>query len=108
MGGKLRHILDHLWDLQVRDTPRGYSPDTTNIILVVVPSNVAHAEELFRGMGLKVVTGSRYHGGFIREGEAEKSWLAGKVAGWVESLARVYLKHLQSAYAGLQKSLQKE
>ena len=33
-------------------------------------------------MGLKMVKGSRYIGGFIGEGEAEKSWLAGKVAEW--------------------------
>ena len=111
MGGKLRHILDHLWDLQVRDTPRGYSPDTTNIILVVVPSNVAHAEELFRGMGLKVVTGSRYLGGFIGEVDAKKGWMEGKVAGWseyVETLAGVSCKHPKSVYSRLQKSIQQE
>ena len=30
-------------------------------------------------MGIKVVTGIRYLGEFIGEGEAEKSWLARKV-----------------------------
>ena len=62
-------------------------------------------------MGLKVVTGSRYLGGFIGEGETKKSWLEGKVAVWaesVETLAVVSCKHPQSAYAGLQKSLQQE
>ena len=62
-------------------------------------------------MGIKVVTGNRYHGGFIREREAEKRWLAGKVAELaesVETLAGVSRKHLQSAYAGMQKSLQQE
>ena len=44
------------------------------------PRTVAQVEELFRGLGIKVVTGSRYLGGFIREGEAEKIWLSGKVA----------------------------
>ena len=60
-------------------------------------------------MGLKVVTESIYLGGFIEEGEAEKIWLAGKVAGWAESLETlvgVSYKHPQSAYARLQKSLQ--
>ena len=41
--------------------------------MVVVPQNVARAEELFRGRGLKVMMGSRYIEGFIGEGEAEKS-----------------------------------
>ena len=62
-------------------------------------------------MGLKVVMGSRYLGGFIGEGEADKSLLAGKVARWtdsVETLAGVSRKHPQSAYARLQKSLHQE
>ena len=62
-------------------------------------------------MGIKVVTGSRYLGGFIGEGEAQKRWLEGKVAGWadsVETLTGVSRKHLQSAYSGLQKPLQQE
>ena len=62
-------------------------------------------------MGLKVVMGSRYLGGFVGEGKAEKIWLEGKVAGWaesVETLGGVCCKHPQSAYDGLQKSLQQE
>ena len=40
---------------------------------------------------------------------AEKSWLAGKVEGWAESvgiLAGIARKHPHSAYAGLHNSLQ--
>ena len=62
-------------------------------------------------MGLHIVTGSRYLGGFIRDGEAKKICLAGKFEGQAESvgtLAGVALKHLQSAYAALRKSLQQE
>ena len=62
-------------------------------------------------MGLRIVTGSRRLGGFIRDGAAEKSWLSGKFEVWAESvgtLAGVSRKHLQSAYAGLQKSFQQE
>ena len=73
-------------------------------ILVLAPINAALAEELFTGMLLKVVTGIRYLGGFIMEGEAEKMWLAGKVAvcvDFVETLAGFSSKHPQSAYAGL-------
>ena len=42
---------------------------------------------------------------------SEKEWLGKKVEGWNESiatLAGVALKHPQSAYAGMQKSLQQE
>ena len=72
------------------------------------PRNLSQAEEFFLGMGLKVVIGSRYLGGFIGDGAAEKSWLSGKVEGWEDSvgnLAGVSRKHPQSAYSGLQKSL---
>ena len=65
----------------------------------------------FRGMGIKVVTGSRYLGGYIGERAAEAAWVQGKVEGWaasVKTLAGVARKHPQSAYAGLQKSLQQE
>ena len=62
-------------------------------------------------MGVKIVTGSRYLGGFVGDGVADDSWLDEKVQGLAESvttLARVACKHPQSAYTGLQKSLQQE
>ena len=89
----------------------GYFPEPTNSILVVDPRNVTRVEEFFRGMGLHLVTGSRYLGGFVGDRAAEKIWLTGKVEGWAESvgtLAGVACKHPHSAYAGLQKSLQQD
>ena len=65
----------------MRGPPRGYFPEPTNSILVVAPMNVSREEEFFHGMGLQVVTGSRYLGGFIGDEEAEKRWLSGKVEG---------------------------
>ena len=67
--------------------------------------HVAQAEEFFQGMGIGVVMGHRYLGGFIRDMEAEERWLGDKITGWadsVETLARVSHKHPQSAYVGLQ------
>ena len=62
-------------------------------------------------MGLHIVTGRRYLGGFIGDGAAEKSWLSGKVEVWADSvgnLAGVACKQPQSDYAGMQKSLQQD
>ena len=59
------HILEHFQDLQARGPPRGYFPDPTNSILFVALRNVAWAEELFRGMGVNIVTGSWYLGVFV-------------------------------------------
>ena len=49
---------------------RGYFPEPTKSILVVSEKNVPRANAYFRGMGIKVVTGSRYLGGYMRELEA--------------------------------------
>ena len=38
------------------------------------------------GMGVRVLTGSRYLGGFICDRDAETTWLDEKVQGWAESL----------------------
>ena len=69
-GGKFEKIMDHFRDLQLRGPARGYCPDPTNSILVVAERNVPRAKEYFRGMGLQVVTGSIYLGGFVGEREA--------------------------------------
>ena len=52
-----------------------------------------------------------YLGVYIRDREVEGSWLEAKIKGWTEFmaiLAGVAQKHPQSAYVGLQKSLQQE
>ena len=101
----------HFHDLQARGPARGYYPDPNKSILVVAPGNVARAEEHFRGLGIRVVTGHRYLGGFLGYMAEERECLEKKVQVWkelVRILAWVALKHLQSAYVGLQKSLQQE
>ena len=62
-------------------------------------------------MGVQVVTGSLHLGIFIGKRETEDQCIKAKVEGWAKSvrtLAGVARKHPQSAYAGLQKSLQHE
>ena len=61
-------------------------------------------EELFRGMGMTVVTGSSYLGGFIGGREAEEKCMAEKVQGWAElvnTLPGVTQKQPYSAYIEL-------
>ena len=77
----------------------------------MAPGNVARAEEHFQGIRIRVVTRHRYLWGYIGDREAEGSWLEAKIKGWTESVAILFgvaQKHPQSAYAGLQKSLQQE
>ena len=103
--------MAHFRDLQLKRPDRVYFMEATKSILVVAEQNVTWATEYFRGMCIKIVTGSRYLGGFVGERETERQWVRTKVEGWEESvktLAGVDRKHPQFAYAGLQKSLQQE
>ena len=75
------------------------------------PWNVLRAEAFFRGYGLKIVAGIRYFGGFVGTNVVQDFWLGEKVDVWRAlgtTLAGVARRHLQTAYAGLQKSLQQE
>ena len=99
----------HFQDLQAQGSARGYYPELTKSILVVALGKVAWAEEYFRGLGIRVVKGHRYLRVFLGDVSAEREWLGKKIQGWKELvaiLAGFALKHPQSAYAGLQKSLQ--
>ena len=110
-GGSFEAVMAHFKDLQLKESARGYFMEPIKSILVVAEQNVPRATEYFRGMGIKIVTGSRYLGGFVGEQETENQWVRTKVERWEESvsnLAGVARKHPQSAYAGLQKSLQQE
>ena len=86
-GGTFQQILEHFRYLQARGTAQGYYPDPTKSILVVAPGNVAQSEEHFEGIGILVVTGHRYLGGYIGDIEAEGRWLEAKIQGWTESVA---------------------
>ena len=75
------------------------------------PQNLEREEEYFLGMGIKVVTGSWYLGGFVKNRESDDSLLVEKVQGCTElvkTLSGVAHNHPQSAYTGLQNSLQQE
>jgi hypothetical protein len=69
------------------------------------------ARAAFADLKFTVVTGSRYFGGFIGEKPAFDEWIRKKTKSWTEAvtdLAVVAKNFPQSAYSGLQKSLQQE
>ena len=68
MGGTFQQIQEHFQDLQLRGPDHGYYPEPTKSILFVSPGNVARVEEHFWGLGITVVTGHQYLGGFIGDG----------------------------------------
>ena len=110
-GGNVLALQDHLEDLMMCGTPLGYLPEPTKIILVVSPKIIPQIEAYFRGMGLCVVTGSCYLGGFISEQAVETVWIEENVRNMTASMEvmdGVARRHPKIAYAGLKKYLQQE
>ena len=65
--GEFEDVMAHFRYLQLRGPFRGYFLEPAKSILVVAERNVPWAKEYFLGMGVQVVTGSQYLGGFIGE-----------------------------------------
>jgi hypothetical protein len=77
----------------------------------VASENKAAAESAFADKGFTIVTGHRYLGGFIGDNADLDNWLSKKASAWeltVKDLASVATRYPQTAYTGLQKSLQNE
>ena len=108
-GGTFAALQAHLRDLMVRGIPLGYFLELTKIILVISLQNILRAEAYLRVMGVLVITVSRYLGSFIGDTDAEKDWITEKVMGWMKSVMDgVARRYPQTAYTGIQESLQKE
>jgi hypothetical protein len=110
-GGKFAGISSYFEKLQEKGPRRGYFPEPSKSILVVQEHNKAAAEIAFKDLGFTIVTGTRYLGGFIRSADDQSDWVNSKTTDWskaVGELSQVAARFPQSAYAGLQKSLQQE
>ena len=83
--GKFAALHEPIKYLIVRGNLPGYSTDPTNSILVVSLRIVPSTEEYFQGMGVHMVTGSLYLGGFICDPVTENTWIDYKVKGWTAS-----------------------
>ena len=97
-------LQDHLEDLMMCGPPLGYLPEPTKIIFVVSPKIIPQTEAYFRGMGLCVVTGSCYLGGFISEQAVETVWIKNKVQGltsYLEVMDAVTRQHQKTAHTGM-------
>ena len=95
----------------VKGPPCGYFLELIKSILVMYPRNVLQVEAFFRGYWLQIVTGSCYLRGSVGSKAAQDLWMGYKMEIWRDSVATLdglALWHQHTAYAGLQKSLQKE
>ena len=80
-GRTFNGIRWHLDSLMIRGPLQGYFMDPTKRILVVYPWKVPRVKAFFRGYSLKILTGSRYLGGFMVTEAAQPRWLEERVEG---------------------------
>ena len=110
-GGCFTDLRKFFQRLQEIGPAYGYFPEPTKSILIVRAHNCTIAKSSFKDLQFKVQTGSRYLGGYIGSRVDRELWVQEKVSFWtsaVTDLAFVALSHPQTAFAGLQKSLQHE
>jgi hypothetical protein len=110
-GGSFEDLRRFFTRLQEIGPSYGYFPEPSKSILIVQEFNRTSAKSAFADLGFNVQTGHQYLGGIIGSSDDQSMWIESKVADWtnaIADLAFVALSHPQSAYAGLQKSLQME
>ena len=106
--------LRRYWKELTRLGPKyGYLPNGRKTILLVPPNQLQAAANYKRTHNLpfQLKTGSRFLGGFLGDPSQFDRWLSSKVTGWqssLEALTAAFPAYPQSAFAGLQKSLQNE
>ena len=110
-GGSFTDLRNFFLRLQEIGPAFGYFPEPTKSILIVRAHNRPEARSCFKDLRFQVETGSRYLGGYIGSKADRELWVQEKVTFWtsaVTDLAFAALSHPQTAFAGLQKSLQHE
>jgi hypothetical protein len=112
-AGTLKLIKEFFEELVQVGPKYGYFPEPSKSILVVSSNNQPLALNFVEtnNLGFIVKTGARYLGGFVGEETDRNNWLEEKISEWsfgVGELANLAHTHPQSAFAGLQKSLQNE
>jgi hypothetical protein len=110
--GNLEDLAQWLGSLIQEGAAYGYFPEPQKSYLIVAPQFEERAKQLFgHRLGVNVVSGQRFLGGFIGNPTEKELFVKKKVANWsahVEKLARVAASQPQAAFAALTKSLQSE
>ena len=78
----------------------GYFPEPSKCFLVVAPSQLSLANDIFGPLGIQIVTGHRFLGGFIGDLDERRNFVIDKVLQWsnhVKTLAAVASLQPQAA-----------
>uniref|UniRef100_A0A8D8W759 Reverse transcriptase domain-containing protein n=3 Tax=Cacopsylla melanoneura TaxID=428564 RepID=A0A8D8W759_9HEMI len=107
--GTIENLVNWWKDLNTQGPQYGYYPEGNKSCLVVSQEDIEYAQHVFEGTGIKVVTGSRFLGGYVGTNEDKNTFVVSKVDEWksaVVKLAQVSQREPQAAYAAFVKSLQ--
>eukprot|EP00978_Attheya_sp_CCMP212_P035431 scaffold154276_cov33-Attheya_sp.AAC.2 len=110
-GGKFDRIKVYFEKLEEYGPKYGYFPEASKSISIVREHNVERAKEYFAEMKFTIKSGYRYLGGFVGARAEMKEWIGEKADEWtagIKAIAKVAPQFPQTAYAGIQKSLQQE
>ena len=110
-GGALSDLRDWFNLLRSRGPAFGYFPEPTKSFVVVSEQWKSDATAIFGDLGVQVVTGRRFLGGFIGSQTGREEYVLSKVRRWVEHvkvLAEAASTQPQLAYTALTRSLQHE
>ena len=111
MAGPASRIRTTMKLLMKWGPARGYFPEPAKSIVVVDDTQRERCQVLLREFDFRYTDGHRYVGGYIGSDKARSDWIDPQIQQWVKgikALAKVARRYPQTAYAGLQKSLQSE
>ena len=107
-AAKLTDLCDWFDKLCDLGPKYGYHPEPEKCILIVDAEHEAEAKSMFQHLGIKVVNGYRFLGGFIGDQETTKQFLHNKITGWVNNLLKAAASQPQAAFSAVSKSMQFE
>ena len=110
-GGNMHAVLFWIQLLFKEGPKHGYFPLPDKSYLVVAPTFMEQAKQLFSPYGINIVEGQRVLGGFIGSIKEGQSWANTKINSWDKSLkilSEVAKKQPQAAYVAVSKALQNE
>ena len=109
--GELSSVRRWFDRLLIDGPASGYFPEASKTVMVVGSSDLERASDLFRDLGVSVVTGSRFLGGLMGERSLAADFVSNKVMVWcecIQSLSDVAIGEPQASFAALARSLQFE
>jgi hypothetical protein len=93
----------------------GYYPNPSKSIIINPTNKLANPEQHLNqsyGLGFRVCSGHRYHGGFIGDASSRDEFVSSKISSWTQTVRQLSLvaseKYSHSAYTGYTKSLQRQ